>query len=896
MLKTLKIGHSIQLPRDNGAALNMILPMVLQKEHRKVSELINSSPWFDIDTPLPKIKRTLLHMAANIGTAECVSVLLSAGANPNRPDNNGIVPIHFAARNGFKDCCKILLNKGANPKTPDNDGLTAVHWAALSGRTELLADLLSRNIDLNVKDKAGQTALHFASMHGHFKTVEYLVEHGALINEPNCHGNPPLILACNEGHKQCMEVLLRNGANPSVKNAEGMSVLYILISKRYLDCVYSLTQSHPVQLCSLLDALKMPDKINYKSVIECIQHVCYCKRSLVSNVWETLVSLTINTGKEVLSSNIENNASKGFLCLVKALKHISKLDRISYQVSQGARSSSHNDLHRTENIHSRSTSLPTTPLYKESDNEFAFDNILITGRLDDVWSLLRNWMDILNKEVVMKRRSNTSISALLAINDGDTRAGHLFLSDSFDGNSNLLDKYAANLCTLIEAYYLWVKDTPALVEFEAFVNRYSDVLKIFLAHNSMFIFNQLKFFLESKSFMKQFNNIRKVVYQKDLTLRKKWFYDNLYDGNYPDSTSSDASPLTINRHDVFNSSCEQIYNAQIEHLRRNLTISFEGDQGVGAGVRREWFHILTNEMLNEDYALFTHSNDGMTFQPSHLSDIQEDHLSYFRFAGIIMGLSLYHRNVINIHFTKSFYKHILGIPSDYTDVRSIDPGYADSLQWLLDNDISSFEDLELTFSEDQNVLGENRVVELKPGGAGIPVKEDNKHEYVQLITEYKMTNAIQLQINSFLDGFHGVVPASLVAIFNENELELLMCGVPEIDVDDWQKNTKYNNYDEEDVIIQYFWEIVRELEPEDKALLLQFCTGCSRVPLGGFACLQGAGEVMPFTVSRTHDTSKLPTASTCFNLFKLPNYSSKDILLSKLLPAIHYGAEGFDFI
>ena len=115
---------------------------------------------------------------------------------------------------------------------------------------------------------------------------------------------------------------------------------------------------------------------------------------------------------------------------------------------------------------------------------------------------------------------------------------------------------------------------------------------------------------------------------------------------------------------------------------------------------------------------------------------------YRRFAGIIMGLSLYHQNVISIHFTRSFYKHILGIPSDYTgtvshltmsilslvsrppltpltpltpsshtppaDVASIDPGYADSLQWLLDNDISQIEDLELTFSEDQNHFGKNQ--------------------------------------------------------------------------------------------------------------------------------------------------------------------------------------------
>ena len=894
MLKTLKIGHSIQLPRDNSAALNMLLPMVLQKEHRKVSELISSSPYFDIETVLPKIKRTLLHMAANIGTAECVAVLLSAGANPNKPDSNGVVPLHFAARNGFKDCCKLLLNKGADPKVPDNDGLTSVHWAALSGRNELLADLLSRNIELNVRDKMGQTALHFAAMHGHYQTVEYLVENGAQVNDVNVIGHSPLILSCKEGHLQCIEFLLSCGASPSAKNSDGMSVLQILVSNRYLECVYSLTQSHPTQLCNLIETLRIPDIIDYKKVIDCIQHICCRKRSLVLKIWETLVSLTINTGKEVMSSNSDKATPKAFLGLVKALKHISMLDEVSLIVSHCASRSPS----LCGSVSSNPVSPTNTTLHSNSFSYTScFESPVIINRLDDVWSILEEWMTMLSLEIVAKRRSDISISELLASSDSEEKAGNVFLSDTFQGDSKSLDKVSDNLCTVIEAYHLWCKDTSLHGRFEQFVSSHSDVFKVFLAHNSFFIFNQLKFFLESPSFMKQFNGIRRVVYQKDLALRKKWFYDNLYSDIMRGEQPDDSAKITVRRDDIFNSSCTQIHNANIDDLRKNFVISFEGDQGIGAGVRREWFNILTNEMLNEDYALFTHSNDGMTFQPSHISDIQEDHLSYFRFAGIIMGLSLYHNNVINIHFTKSFYKHILGIPSDYTDVRSIDPGYANSLQWLLDNDISGFEDdLGLTFSEDQNFLGETRVVELKPGGSSITVTEKNKQEYVEFVTEYKMTSAIRLQINSFLDGFHSIIPKSLVAIFNENELELLMCGIPNIDPTDWEDHTLYNNYESEDEVIRWFWDVIQDLSPEDRALLLQFCTGSSKVPLGGFAGLQGSGEVMPFTISRTHDSNKLPTASTCFNLLKLPSYRSLEVLRTKLKIAIKYGSEGFDFV
>ena len=51
---------------------------------------------------------------------------------------------------------------------------------------------------------------------------------------------------------------------------------------------------------------------------------------------------------------------------------------------------------------------------------------------------------------------------------------------------------------------------------------------------------------------------------------------------------------------------------------------------------------------------------GATFQPNSLSDVNPDHLSYFRFAGRMMGLAIYHKQLLNVYFTRSFYKHILG--------------------------------------------------------------------------------------------------------------------------------------------------------------------------------------------------------------------------------------------
>jgi HECT-domain (ubiquitin-transferase) len=71
--------------------------------------------------------------------------------------------------------------------------------------------------------------------------------------------------------------------------------------------------------------------------------------------------------------------------------------------------------------------------------------------------------------------------------------------------------------------------------------------------------------------------------------------------------------------------------------------------------------------------------------------------------------------------------------------------------------------------------------ELKPGGRNIRVTEETKHEYVDLVADHILTNAIRPQINAFLEGFTELIPRELISIFNDKELELLISGLPEID-------------------------------------------------------------------------------------------------------------------
>ena len=115
-------------------------------------------------------------------------------------------------------------------------------------------------------------------------------------------------------------------------------------------------------------------------------------------------------------------------------------------------------------------------------------------------------------------------------------------------------------------------------------------------------------------------------------------------------------------------------------------------------------------------------------------------------------------------------------------------------------------------------------------------------------------------------GFHDIVPAELISIFNEQELELLISGLPEIDVDDWKNNTEYHNYSASSPQIQWFWRAVRSFDKEECAKLLQFVTGTSKVPLNGFKELEGMNGFSRFNIHRDYgNKDRLPSSHTCFN-------------------------------
>lgn len=151
-------------------------------------------------------------------------------------------------------------------------------------------------------------------------------------------------------------------------------------------------------------------------------------------------------------------------------------------------------------------------------------------------------------------------------------------------------------------------------------------------------------------------------------------------------------------------------------------------------------------------------------------------------------------------------------------------------------------------------------------------------------------------MDAFCSGFYDVIPKDVLRAveFSESELELLFCGLPDIDVSDWYEHTSYGGgYVILSPQIGWFWRVVKSLGMEERAKLLQFCTGSAKVPPGGFSNLKGSTGPQKFTIIRHGKPESLPVSHTCFNRLDLPAYPSYEVLRNKLIIAITYGASAF---
>ena len=344
--------------------------------------------------------------------------------------------------------------------------------------------------------------------------------------------------------------------------------------------------------------------------------------------------------------------------------------------------------------------------------------------------------------------------------------------------------------------------------------------------------------------------------------------------------SEGSNFININRDKLIESSIEELSKV---NLYREIKVKFKGEEeGDAGGIMREWLTSLFKEFQKPENKLFTKA-DTSDFSLKIYNDKNYDKnkLKIFDFIGKIFVIALLNDLTINSCFNIYIYKIILDEPVEIEDLVFIDTEIYHSIKKL--QNLNDFSNLELYFAENEkdengNINNVNLILE----GSNIPVTKENMPYYFQKKIEYIM-NKDRIYINHIKKSIFSYIPESLIKIFSANELELILNGTPFIDVSDWIENTIYEGYSPSDDIIIKFWNIVKNLPQEKLSRLLQFSTGSTRVPVGGFKSLQSnRGKISPFSIYKVeYEEGKRNyiKARTCFNRINLPNFPNEEKLL-----------------
>lgn len=323
LTRSLRRARTVELPEDNETAVYTLMPMVMADQHRSVSELLSNSK-FDVNYAFGRVKRSLLHIAANCGSVECLVLLLKKGANPNYQDISGCTPLHLAARNGQKKCMSKLLEYSADVNICNNEGLTAIHWLAVNGRTELLHDLVQHVTDVDVEDAMGQTALHVACQNGHKTTVQCLLDSGADINRPNVAGATPLYFACSHGQRDTAQILLLRGAK-YLPDKNGVTPLDLCVQGGYGQTCEVLIQYHP-RLFQTIVQMTQNEDLRENMLRQVLQHLSQQSESQYLKILTGLAEVATTNGHKLLSLSSSYDAQmKSLLRIVRIFCHVFRI-------------------------------------------------------------------------------------------------------------------------------------------------------------------------------------------------------------------------------------------------------------------------------------------------------------------------------------------------------------------------------------------------------------------------------------------------------------------------------------------------------------------------------------------------------------------------------------------
>ncbi|KAJ3321208.1 hypothetical protein HDV06_004551 [Boothiomyces sp. JEL0866] len=315
-----------------------------------------------------------------------------------------------------------------------------------------------------------------------------------------------------------------------------------------------------------------------------------------------------------------------------------------------------------------------------------------------------------------------------------------------------------------------------------------------------------------------------------------------------------------------------------------------GEEGMDqGGVQKEFFQILIEKLMDPDYGMFEYNIDT---RQSWINRNSLESSLQFELVGIVIGLALYNGVMVRVSFPKLMYKKLVKEEVTLEDVKEAFPALGKGLQQLLDWNDGDVSDVFMrTFEISYERFGKVEHIPLIENGQDVLVTNENREKYVSLYIKHLCYASIQEQFNSFRQGFYKVCGGKALKMCRSFELEQLICGMgtSELDFKDLQEGAQYEEYTRNHEVVTWFWEIVHEMDLQQKQRLLEFVTASNRIPLKGL-------QSLVFVIQRNGpDTDRLPSALTCFGRLLLPEYSTREKLAERLLTAID-NAKGFGLV
>lgn len=348
-----------------------------------------------------------------------------------------------------------------------------------------------------------------------------------------------------------------------------------------------------------------------------------------------------------------------------------------------------------------------------------------------------------------------------------------------------------------------------------------------------------------------------------------------------------------------------------ETLKKRIQVEFVSQQGLpeagidGGGLFKAFMDAFTTAAFDPLSGLFLSTSQQLLAPNPASGAIAENHRQYFYFFGKMLGLAVYHRILVEPQFDTCFLNTLLDRQNSLDDLWLSDQALHRSLMavkhLIAAPDPDPIAAMGLFFEADRaSLFGErSEPVELVPGGSAVPVTRANALSYLHRFAHFKMNVETFTQCRAFLAGFRLFVPVDLIRMFDPRELRLLISGdgLRPLDIADMRASVHYGGgYHDSQPYIASFWSIISSLTPLQQGKLLKFVTSCSRQPLLGFKQLNprfGIQRVSARDFGDAPSASRLPSAATCFNLLKLPQYDSTEELRDKLLYVIESDA-GFE--